>query len=93
MRKTNRSGSFLLCLLFNMLLNLEGLIPASVLLALHSIMKWSIWGAVLAAGLWIVYLILWMLFMGFAAKSSSTPDAPKENKNPYSVGNKKDPTK
>ena len=93
MRKTNRSGSFLLCLLFNMLLNLEGLIPASVLLALHFIMKWSIWWAVLAAGLWIVYLILWMLFMGFAAKSSSTPDAPKENKNPYSVGNKKGPAK
>lgn len=93
MRKTNRSGSFLLCLLFNMLLNLEGLIPASVLLALHFILKWSIWWAVLAAGLWIVYLILWMLFMGFAAKCSNTPDAPKENKNPYSVGNKKDPTK
>ena len=50
MRKTNRSGSFLLCLLFNMLLNLEGLIPASVFLALHFIMKWSIWWAVLAAG-------------------------------------------
>ena len=93
MRKTNRSGSFLLCLLFNMLLNLEGLIPASVFLALHFIMKWSIWWAVLAAGLWIVYLILWMLFMRFAAKSSNTLDPPKENKNPYSVGNKKGPTK
>ena len=93
MRKTNRSDSFLLCLLFNMLLNLEGLIPAAVFLALHFILKWSIWWAVLAAGLWIVYLILWMLFMGFSAKSSSTPDAPKENKNPYSVGNKKGPTK
>lgn len=93
MRKTNRSGSFLLCLLFNMLLNLEGLIPASVFLALHFIMKWSVWWAVLAAGLWIVYLILWMLFMRFAAKSSNTLDPPKENKNPYSVGNKKGPTK
>ena len=49
--------------------------------------------AVLAAGLWIVYLILWMLFMRFAAKSSNTPDPPKENKNPYSVGNKKGPAK
>ena len=51
MRKTNRSDSFLLCLLFNMLLNLEGLIPAAVFLALHFILKWSIWWAVLAAGL------------------------------------------
>ena len=93
MRKTNRSDSFLLCLLFNMLLNLEGLIPAAVFLALHFILKWSIWWAVLTAGLWIVYLILWMLFMRFAAKSSNTPDPPKENKNPYSVGNKKGPTK
>ena len=93
MRKTYRSDSFLLCLLFNMLLNLEGLIPAAVFLALHFIMKWSIWWAVLAAGLWIVYLILWMLFMKFAAKSSNTLDPPKENKNPYSVGNKKGPTK
>ena len=93
MRKTNRSGSFLLCLLFNMLLNLEGLIPAAVFLALHFILKWSIWWAVLTAALWILYLILWMQFMKFAAISSNTADPPKENKNPYSVGNKKGPTK
>ena len=89
MRKTERGGGFLLCLLFNMLLNLEGLIPAAVLLALHFVLKWPIWWAATAAGLWLVYLIFWMLFMGFAAKSSNTPDPPKENKNPYSVGNKK----
>ena len=88
MRKTKRSGSFALCLLFNMLLNAEGLIPAVVLLILHFVFKWSILWSGLAAGLWIVWLILWMLFMGFAAKSSNTPDPPKENKNPYSVGNK-----
>lgn len=93
MRRTKRGGSFLLCLLFNMLLNLEGLIPTAVLLVLHFILKWSVWWAVLAAGLWIVYLILWMLFMGFAAKSSNTPDPPKENKNPYSVGSKSNPKK
>ena len=89
MRKTNRSGSFLLCLLLNMLLNLEGLIPAAVLLALHFVLRWSVFWAALAAGLWLVSLIFWMLFMGFAAKSSSTPDPPRANKNPYSVGNKK----
>lgn len=93
MRKTKRSGSFVLCLILNMLLNLEGLIPAAVLLALHFILKWSVWWAVLAAGLWFIYLILWMLFMGFAVKISNTPDLPKENKNPCSVGNRMDPTK
>ena len=89
MRKTNRSGSFFICLLFNMLVNIEGLIPAAVLLILHFVFEWSVWWAVLAAGLWALWLILWMLFMGFAAKSSNTPDPPKQNKNPYSVGNKK----
>lgn len=34
MRKTKRSGSFLLCLLINILPNLEGLIPAAILLIL-----------------------------------------------------------
>lgn len=91
MRRTTHSGSFALCLLLNMLLNLKGLIPAAVLLALHFVFKWSVWWAVLVAGLWIVWLILWMLFVGFAAKCGNTPDPPKENKNPYSVGNQKDP--
>lgn len=86
MRRTKRSGNFIICLLFNMLLNIEGLIPAGVLLALHFILKWSIWWAALAAGLWILWLIVWMLFVGWAGRCGSTPDPPKENKNPYSAG-------
>ena len=31
-----------------------------------------------------------MLFIGWSGRCGSTPDTPKENKNPYSVGNKKD---
>lgn len=31
----------------------------------------------------------WMLFIGWSGRCGSTPDLPKENKNPYSVGNKK----
>lgn len=87
MRKNQRSGNFLLCLIFNMLINLEGLIPAAVLLALHFILGWSVWWAVLAAALWIVWLILWMSFIGWASRCGSTLDRPKDNKNPYSVGN------
>lgn len=89
MRRTKRSGNFILCLLFNMLLNFEGLIPAAVLLVLHFIFGWSVWWSALAAALWIVWLIIWMLFIGWAGRCSSTPDPPKENKNPYSVGNRK----
>ena len=90
MRRAKRSGSFILCLLFNMLMNLEVLIPAAVLLILHFLFDWSIWWSVLAAALWIVLIILWMLFIGWSGRCGSTPDTPKENKNPYSVGNKKD---
>lgn len=87
MRRTERSGGFMLCLLFNMLLNLEGLIPAAVLLALHFILGLSAWWAALAAALWLLWLVVWMLILGWAGRCSNTPDMPKENKNPYSAGN------
>ena len=35
MRRTRRSGGFFLCLLLNLLLNWEGVIPAALLFALH----------------------------------------------------------
>lgn len=87
MRKTKRSGNFFLCLFFNMLLNIEGLIPAAVLLILHFWLKLSVWWAVGMFAAWIVYLIMWMAFIGWAGKCGSARDLPKENKNPYSVGN------
>ena len=88
MRKTRLSGNFWLCLIFNMLINLEGLIPAAILLLLHFILGWPVWWAVLVAALWIVWLITWMSLVGWASRCGSTPDRPKENKNPYSVGNR-----
>lgn len=84
MRRTKRTGNFILCLLFNMMLNPEGLIPAAVLLALHFILDWSVWWAVLVAVLWIVGLIIRMYIIRWAGDCSCTPDPPKENKNPYS---------
>lgn len=72
--------------MINMLLNLKGLIPAAGLLILHFLLDWSVWWSVLAAGLWILGMILWMLFIGWAGKCADTPQRPKENKNPYSVG-------
>lgn len=88
MRKTNYSGNFFICLLLNIVLNLDELIPAAVLLLLHFVLDISIWWAIGAFILWILWLILWMFFVGWASKAGSEPDPPKENKNPYSVGNK-----
>ncbi len=86
MRKAKRDGSFLLCLLFNIILNFEGLIPAAVLLALHFWLDISVWWSVLAVALWIAGIALYMLVIGWAARCGNTPDKPKENKNPYSAG-------
>ena len=88
MRRTKRTGNFFLCLLFNMMLNLEGTIPAWILLILHFCIGISIFWFWLALALWIIYLLVWMKIIGWAGRCS-TPDSPKENKNPYSVGKKK----
>lgn len=89
MRRTKRGGSVWLCLLVNMALNLEWTIPAWILLVLHFWLGWSIWWFVLALALWFINILFWMKVMGWAADCSNTPDPPKENKNPYSVGAKK----
>ena len=85
MRRTKRNGSFFLCLLFNMLLNLDGLLPAAVLFGLHFWLGLSLWWSLLAAGLWLLWLIIWMCVIGWARRCGDTPDRPKENKNPYSA--------
>ena len=85
MRRTRSTGGFWLCLLINMMLNLEWTIPAWILLALHIWLDWSIWWFVLALALWLVNILFWMKIMGWAAGCSAEKDPPKENKNPYSV--------
>lgn len=85
MRRTKWSGNFLLCLLMNLLLNLEWSIPAWVLLALHFWLGISIWWFVGGLGFWILSILSGMWIMGWAARCGSQKDPPKENKNPYSV--------
>ncbi len=91
MKRIRRCGGFLPSLLFNLLWNLEGLLPAAVLLGLHFWLGWSPWWAVLAAALWLLGIILRMLLIGWARHCGDTPDPPKRNKNPYSVGNRHSP--
>lgn len=86
MSKTKRSSHFLLWLCINMLLNWKGLIPAVVLLALHVWFHISILWTFLAAGVWLMYLILWMAVICWAKKSGSVSSPPQENKNPHSAG-------
>lgn len=89
MRKANRSGGTLLCLILNILLNLDGIIPALILLALHFWLDISIWWAVAAGAIWLLQIVFWTLFWRFANKCGNTHDLPRENKNPYSVKNSK----
>ena len=85
MRRTNRGGSFLLCLLINLLLNLEWSIPAWILLALHFWLDISPWGFAGGLAVWILPVLSGMWLMGWARSCGNEKDPPKENKNPYSV--------
>ena len=84
MRHTARTGNFLLCLFFNLLMNMEGTVPGLILLALHLWLGISVWWSVGAFILWILRILFGMWFMGWAADCGREKDPPKENKNPYS---------
>jgi len=88
MKQFRRGGNFLAVLLFNMLINFEWTIPAWVLLACHFFFDWSIIWFWIALGLWLLNILIWMGIIGWASDCGNTPDKPKENKNPYSVGAK-----
>lgn len=88
MRMSKRAGNFFLALLFNMVLNLEWSIPAWILLALHYFLGWRILWFWIALGLWILSIVLWMKFLGFASDCSNEKTY-RENKNPYSASSDK----
>ena len=78
---------FLLTLLVNLFLNFRGSIPAWILLVLHFWLGISwIWFAI-ALGVWILWQVIWMFIMGWAAGCSNEPQPHRENKNPYSAKN------
>lgn len=85
MRKTGSVGGFWLCLLINLLLNLEWSIPAWILLALHFWLDISICWFVGGLAFWVLSILADMWLVRWAADCSSEKDPPKENKNPYSV--------
>ena len=87
MKSTKRSGNFLLCLVLNMLLNLEWSIPAWILLAVHFWLDISILWFVGGLAFWILRILAGMWLMGWAVACGNEKDPPKENKNPYSFKN------
>ena len=88
MRMSKRAGNFFLVLLFNMVLNFELSIPAWILLALHYFLGWRILWFWIALGIWILSIVLWMEFLGFASDCSNEKPY-RENKNPYSASKDK----
>ena len=85
MRKTKSRGVLLLCLLINLLLNLEWSIPAWILLILHFWLDISVWWFVGGLAFWIFSVLADMWLIGWSASCSKEKEPPKENKNPYSV--------
>lgn len=78
-----------MCLLINMLLNIDGAIPAAILLVLHFLLGISLWWSVLALAVWLAWILLYMLVIGWARDCGNTADEYRENKNPYSQGSGK----
>ncbi len=91
MRHFFRCGNFVLTVLLNTLLNTSGFLIAAILVGLHFWLGWSLWWAVLAAGLWLLWIILQTLFFTWISRCANTPNKPQKNKNPYSPGYQPDP--
>ena len=87
MRRTKVNQGFIICLLFNMLLNFEWSIPAWLLIIAHFVFGWSLWLFWLAFLGWVGGILIWMYVIGWAARvgNEKTPELP--NKNPYSARN------
>ena len=89
MRKTTRSGSFFLILMFNIMLNFRLTIPGWILLILHFIIpqyiKW--WYCLVYFGGFLLYMIIWQLVLRGVIRwaNSAPPYPPVKNINPYSV--------
>ena len=60
-----RVGNFLFGLFFNLLMHLEGCVPALILLALHLWLGLSVWWCIAAFGILIVRFLFWFCFLVF----------------------------
>lgn len=88
MRKTRCTGNAILSLFLTLLINLDGTIPAFILLGLHWWLGWPIWLFWGALGIWFVSVLVHWLVIRWVSRCSNAPEKRLENKNPYSVGQK-----
>lgn len=58
MKRPGVDGTFVFCLLLNMVLNLHWTIPAWILLACHFVLGISLWWFVGALGIWLACMVL-----------------------------------
>lgn len=89
MRTVKRKTNIVSTILFNLLLNLEGLLPALIFLALHFIFDISIVWAGGFAAFWLTRIIVKTLLLSFACRCGNEKTPYRENKNPYSVKKEK----
>lgn len=80
MKRPGIDGSFLLCLLLNMALNLHWTIPAWILLACHFAFGISLWWFVGALGLWFAGMIIFCVILSVVSGEAAT--APSRNTRP-----------
>ena len=83
-KKRDAFLSGLLSLVLSLAMRLEWSIPAWILLACRFAFGLSIWWFWLAIAAWILPCVIRLAILRWAARCGSTPDKPKENKNPYS---------
>ena len=84
MFRRSTTGGFFVSLLFTMLLNLEWLVPAAALLGGHFLFSWPLWWAAIAAGAWLLWVVVVVWLLGLACRAGNAPQPQTENKNPYS---------
>lgn len=86
MRTVKRKTNIISTILFNLLLNLEGLLPSLIFVALHFIFDISlIWAGVFAA-FWFIGIVVKTLLLSYAVRCGNEKTPYRENKNPYSSG-------
>ena len=89
MRNSKQCGSFFPCLFINVLMNIGGLLPAAVLLVLHFWLKISVWWPVGAFIAWVLYLIMWVSFIGWRADAARNAICRKQTKTRIPSGMRK----
>lgn len=82
--RIRRNSGFLLSIIINIVFNLEGSIPAWILLGLHFWLGLSIKWFLLALFIWLFVIFLRTAVLSWVNKQNNISRPKLENKNPYS---------